>query len=129
MKLKKEFEVIEVEASGNACWMKGAWCLVWVYSTKGNFLLKGYYGECKDYIDKQNFKCWAVFNLYSSKSKSYNNKKGFRTIISTFNCDFSISRPSQMSRIKNKEGYRFRVRREEKVLYLKRLPQQFTELN
>lgn len=126
----KNFTVIEVPNSNKTNWFGGAWCLVYVYSTKGNFLLKGYRKECKDYIKSKNWKCWAVFNLYCNKKH--------RTIIETFNCSFSIHPPildfKKGKTIKgkkiNKVDYKFRLYfiddyENKNALWLKRLPNKF----
>lgn len=119
--MKKEFEVIEVPSSGKKGWYEGAWCLVFVYSSKGNFLLKGFRKECVEYIKSKNWKCWAVFNLYP-------NYLGRRTIISTFNCDFEISQPFLISKKRKSEDYKFRIYSKgnwENGIYIKRLPKKF----
>ena len=49
----KKYPVIEVPASGKSCWGEGAYCLCFVYSKyNGNFVLKGYYREVKEYLKK-----------------------------------------------------------------------------
>jgi len=49
----KKYPVIEVPAAGKSCWSEGAYCLCFVYSKyKGNFVLKGYYREVKEYLKK-----------------------------------------------------------------------------
>jgi len=138
-KPKQEFPVIEVKASGNPEWMGGAWCLVWVYTTNGNFLLKGFRKECKEYIKEKGWKCWAVFNLYHGKALEkfpyYRRppaEPGYRTIIETFKCDFNIYSPyiTTTERMR-KEDYRFSVhpKGDKKSLKLKRLPKQFIDFD
>jgi len=49
----KKYPEIEVPASGEATWMGGAYVLCFVYSKyNGNFVLKGYYKEVKEYLEK-----------------------------------------------------------------------------
>jgi len=139
-KPKQEFPVIEVKPSGNTTWMGGAWCLVWVYTTNGNFLLKGFLKECEDYIRDKDWKCWAVFNLYHGKSREkfpyYRRppvEPGYRTIIRAFKCDFNIYSPYLYeSGKKKKEDYRFSVHSKaggKERLQLKRLPKQFVDFD
>lgn len=64
--MKKQFEVIEVPADGHKRWYGGAYCLTFVYSPKGNFLLKGYSYESDNYM-KQNFPiCFYRQVLYNT---------------------------------------------------------------
>jgi len=126
MKDKKEFPVIEVPSSGKSNWAGGAWCLVWVYSTGGNFLLKGFYKECGDYIEEKGWKCWAVFNLYH---KNWLGNSQSRTIIRNYKCNFEVYSPYKYGAVKNKD-LRFKVYPKDEtkeILYLKRLPGQFVE--
>lgn len=49
----KKYPVIEVPAEGKTYWGDGAYCLCFVYSKyNGNFVLKGYYREVKNYLQK-----------------------------------------------------------------------------
>jgi len=49
----KKYPVIEVKAEGKTYWGEGAYCLCFVYSKyNGNFVLKGYYREVKEYLKK-----------------------------------------------------------------------------
>lgn len=131
--MSKEFTVIEVTPSGKRSWMGGAWCLVWVYSTQGNFMLKGFIKECEKYIEDNNWKCWAIFNLYHTKKVRYS-IKNHRTIIRTYKCDFDISEPDYVTSRKNKtaESYKFRVYDKgnwRNGIFIKRLPGQFVNFN
>lgn len=151
-KEKTLFKVIEVPSSGKKSWDYGAWCMVWVYSEKGNFLLKGFYKECKNYLTNSELKCWAIFNLYHSKvvltDQFYSYRKpspipGYRTITFTFNCDFSISAPS-ISRLphspssyrkpakgKKSSDYKFTVylKNYSDKIQVKRLPNRFVNFS
>jgi hypothetical protein len=135
---KNKFPVIEVEPSGKPNWSGGAWCLAWTYTEKGNFLLKGFYGDIQDYIKQKGWKCWSVINLYHTNSKYkfayYRRPFGnYRTTIKTFKCDFFIISPSLNQRKMKPRDYRFKVNPENsysrglKGLVLKRLPNQFVE--
>jgi hypothetical protein len=51
--LNKKYPVIEVAASGKHEWGGGAYTLCFVYSKyKGNFVVKGYFKEVKEYLKK-----------------------------------------------------------------------------
>jgi len=134
--MNKEFPVIEIEASGNPGWFGGAWCLAWVYSTEGNFLLKGYIKECEEYIEEHGWKCWTIFNLYHTNSvPSY--KKGrrtenYRTIIRTYKCDFDIAQPFLTDKKKKADDWKYRVYQKgnwKNGIKIKRLPKQFVNFN
>lgn len=69
MKTHTQYPVIEVPASGKRTWIGGAYTLAFVYSKRGNFLIKGYYDEVKDYV-KKNFTHYFVnYSLRHDKSK------------------------------------------------------------
>jgi hypothetical protein len=51
--LNKKYPVINVPSSGKHSWSGGAYTLCFVYSKfNGNFVLKGYYDEVKEYLKK-----------------------------------------------------------------------------
>lgn len=61
--------IIDVPASGKTCWMGGAFSLIFVYSKhNGNFILRGYAKECKEYLKKNythyfyNHTLWGGYN-------------------------------------------------------------------
>jgi hypothetical protein len=62
--MKKQFPVIEVPASGERDWSGGAFTLTFVYSPKGNVLLKGYYDEVHQYIRKHFQRCFYRMVMY-----------------------------------------------------------------
>jgi hypothetical protein len=138
-KSRPKFQEIEIQPSGNKGWYGGAWCLAWVYSSEGNFLLKGFRGDCQSYIKDRGLKCWVVFNLYHGKvreSIAYWRRPpatpGYRTMIDTFNCDFKVYPPGALNghnkRLKPKD-YRYYIcpkDSDKKSIFIKRLPSQFT---
>lgn len=122
--MKKEFEVIEVAPSGKSGWYRGAWCLVWVYSSVGNFLLKGYIQECENLIKEKGWKCWSIYNLYYQGSH--------RTIVSTYNCGFEILQPSRIDKKKSSKDFKYRIYTKgnwENAILVKRLPGKFVNFN
>jgi len=134
--MNKEFPTIEVTPSGKRNWSGGAWCLVWVYSTEGNFLLKGFIKECEKYIEEKGWKCWAIFNLYHTSAVPFYklHKKGqnYRTIIQTYKCGFDISQPLRIEKKKSSNDFKFRIYQKgnwRNPIFLKRLPSQFVNFN
>lgn len=70
---KKELNVIHVPASGVKQWGGGAYCITFVYSKlKGNFILKGYYEEVRNYLKQNythyfvNYTMWSEFGFRST---------------------------------------------------------------
>lgn len=127
---KEQLPVIEVPASGKPGWMGGAWCLVFVYSTKGNFLLKGFIEECEKYIKDRNWQCWAIYQLHHGKSSPHH-KENFRTIINTYGCKFEIYGPYFGKRRSSKD-WKFTIWEKgnsSNRIYIKRLPKVFREFN
>lgn len=59
MKKNTQYPVIEVPSSGISNWSRGARTLAFLYSKKGNFVIKGYIKEVEEYI-KQNFTHYYV---------------------------------------------------------------------
>jgi hypothetical protein len=132
----QDFPVIEIAPSGKPSWMGGAWCLVWVYSTEGNFLLKGFREECENYIVEKGWKCWAIYNLYHTKAVPFYKigKPGenYRTIISTYKCGFEISKPSRIDKKKSSQDFKYRIYEKgnwRNSIFVKRLPTQFVNFN
>ncbi len=134
MKSKTLIKEILVPASGKRTMYGGAWCIVFVTSENGKFVLKGYMKECEEYIKKLNIKCWATFNMYHSKLDMYYGKgSGNRIIIQTFNCNFSICEPSGVKENYKKDRYKFTVYQTNGTsdfpkIQLKRLPNKFVNL-
>lgn len=49
----KNLPVINIEKSGKPDWYGGAFTIAFVYSNKGNYVLKGYYKEVKTELEKR----------------------------------------------------------------------------
>lgn len=49
---KKELPVIEIPAQGKTEWIEGAYTIAFVFSKSGNFILKGYIKEVREYLKK-----------------------------------------------------------------------------
>ena len=64
-KRKKLYNVIDVPASGRSDWSGGARTLAFVYSKKnGNFVLRGYYEEVKEYLQKNYIHYFVNYTLW-----------------------------------------------------------------
>jgi hypothetical protein len=65
--MKKQFDVIEVPKSGKPQWYGGAYTLAFVYSPKGNFLVKGYMREIEEYLDKRFGRYFVRYTMYKHR--------------------------------------------------------------
>lgn len=99
--LNKKYPVIEVPASGKSGWSGGAYCLCFVYSKyKGNFVLKGYYEEVKEYLKKNYTHYFCNFSLWH---------RGFnRDIWDFWKENISIFEPSRRKRKGGREKFEVR---------------------
>lgn len=115
----KELKVIEVPASGKANWLGGAFCHAFVYSKfKGNFLVKGYYEEVKEYIKKNYSHYFVNYTLFG-----YN---GFRDIWDFWLDSVSLWEPDRKySRRKNSHKWFVGDRSVGIELYFRRLPKRW----
>ena len=93
----KKLPEIEIPASGKPKWSGGAWTITFVYSNRGNFVLKGFYKETQDWLEKEKSKGLKYFcnhalyggtNWISDKTQS-------RNIWSTYNRCIRIYEPSK----------------------------------
>ncbi len=62
--MNKNLPIIEVPASGKKTWYGGAYTLAFVYSKSGNFLIKGYSEEVKEYLKKNHTHWFANFTFF-----------------------------------------------------------------
>lgn len=91
-KFKNWKNVIEMAASGKPKWDGGAWTIAFVYSNQGNFIVKGYYRELSEYLEKRKkkgLKYFINFTLYST----YRGKSVYRNIWRFYKKDVSILEP------------------------------------
>lgn len=67
-------DIITVPDSGLKDWSGGARTFAFVYSNKGNFIVKGYYNEVDQYLEnltRKGYKWFANFTLwYSGQSRN-----------------------------------------------------------
>lgn len=91
--MKNTFTVIEVPNSGRTDWTGGAFCLTFVYSPKGNFLVKGYVRESSEYIQNH-------FDRYFYRRVMYRKRTSRTSFYFSDVCRLHIKEP----RLKNR-GY------------------------
>jgi len=96
-KKKKTLPVIEVPASGVSNWSGGAYTLSFVYSNKGNFLVKGYLREVEDYI-KKNFPRYFV--NHTLWKKDFLGRSIHRSIWKFWKDGVYVTKPDRRSRSK-----------------------------
>lgn len=119
--LKTLYPIIDVPASGNYCWIEGAYSLLFVYSKyKGNFILRGYLGEVEKYL-KENYTHYIYYRSMWYQGQSRGGWKFWKDRIGIFE-------PSKMFKT-----WKYQIREysnwrdvdndvEEKSLYFKRIP-------
>lgn len=78
----KKFKEIEVPASGKNGWAGGAYTMAFVYSNKGNFVVKGFFEEVKNFLKKKKNEGWKYFANYTMFSTD------FKLINTTTNLEF-----------------------------------------
>ena len=79
--MNKEWLVTEVKASGISGWSGGAFTIAFVYSNKGNFIVKGYHKEVKDHLLGLISKGYRFFvNLSLRHTPGWQVKTGHRDI-------------------------------------------------
>lgn len=87
--------VIEIKPDGKRGWIGGAYTLAYVYSNKGNFLVKGYIREVEEYLKSLKQKGYKYFvNLSLRHTKSYMMQTNHRDIWKFYkDDDYSIWKP------------------------------------
>jgi len=73
METKKHWKDVRIiPADGKPRWSDGAYCLAFVYSNKGNFLVKGYLREVKKYLEtlkQQGYKYFANLSMWGGMKR------------------------------------------------------------
>jgi len=130
------YPIIDVPASGNPEWMGGARTLAFVYSkNNGNFILRGYYTEVREYLAKNythyfvNYTLWAhgehrdiwdfwkdSVGIFTPTKKKRNWKYQVRRYSNSYLNDYDMSA---------KEIVDMKVENEKKTLKFKRLPKRW----
>lgn len=62
-------KIIEVEKVTKKQWMGGAWTFAFIYSNKGNFILKGFRADIEEHLKKMNCKYFGNFVMYGPDGK------------------------------------------------------------
>lgn len=96
-------KVIEIEPDGKRGWSGGAYTFAFVYSNKGNFLVKGYIREVEKYLETLKQKGYKYFvNLSLRHTKTYAVSTNHRDIWKFYkDNDFSIWQPDKEHNKKN----------------------------
>lgn len=88
-------KIIEVEPNNKPTWYGGAFTIAFVYSNKGNFIVKGYRKEVKDYLKSLHNKGYKYFVNYTLWSKNWGGQKAHRDIWDFWDEDYSLLSPSK----------------------------------
>lgn len=126
-------DVREIPASGKSNWSGGAYTLAFVYSNKGNFLLKGYFGEIKEYLENLRTKGYRFIVNYSLWHKDeWTGKSKHRDIWSVSSKGTYLSEPDPKCRFKKANKFKWILTRygieegeKTKELTFKRLPKKW----
>ena len=87
---------IKVRPSGKSSWYGGAYTIAFVYSNKGNFIVKGYIAEVEEYLKSLHDKGYKYFVNFSLWSRNeFSNTKQHRNIWKFWNKDYSIYEPQK----------------------------------
>lgn len=112
MKNKEWKDVREVEASGKPTWRGGAYTIAFVYSNKGNFIVKGFLKEVEEYLEAQKRKGYKyIVNLSLWSKHPYTGEKGFRDIWTSSCNAATIMEPSYKDRDKRFRRYKWSIYR------------------
>jgi hypothetical protein len=96
--MNKNYPIIDVPASGRSEWSEGAYTLAFVYSKyAGNFVVRGYYGEVRAYVEKHYTHYFVHYTLWSHGRS--------RTILDFWKDNVGIFRPS-----KSRKDWKYEVR-------------------
>lgn len=114
-------KTIEVPNVTKPSWWLGAWTIAYIYSNKGNYILKGWRGDVLEYIHNLNIRYFVNFVLYHQGTK--------RNIWDCSNPNVTIFEPKPFKRGKHTAKYHFRVKNydADKTFKLKRLPKRYVE--
>ena len=133
MKDKKWKDIREIPASGKRGWMGGAYTIAFVYSNKGNFMVKGYMKEVDDYLTKLRSKGYKyIINRTLWSTEPWSNKKQHRDIWSASSDDTYVHEPDYKCRIKKERVFKWKIYRYSKEnsnieaeITLKRFPKRW----
>lgn len=121
-------DVREIPATGKPNWGGGAYTIAFVYSNKGNFIVKGYLKEIRDYLNVEISKGLKFIVNYTLWSKNpYTGSKHHRDIWNSSNNNVSVFEPDY--KVKDKEFRRYKWKivnyNNDKELEFKRFPKRW----
>lgn len=112
MKNKEWKDIREIPASGKRRWAGGAYTLAFVYSNKGNFLLKGYGAEIREYLQGLKLKGYKyILNETLWHTDSWTGKNKFRSIWSVSSERTYIDSPDPQSSYRKSDKYKWVIKR------------------
>ena len=114
--------------SGKPKWMGGAYTIAFVYSNKGNFILKGYGAEIREYLQNLKGKGYKYIINETLWSTDWAGKKRFRSIWSISTSNTYISSPTPKSKSKDPDKFKWVIKRFDDVvttMKFKRLPKKW----
>lgn len=126
MENKKHWKkVIEIKPDGKRGWSGGAYTLAYVYSNKGNFLVKGYIREVEEYLKTLKQKGYKYFvNLSLRHTKNYFTQTNHRDIWKFYkDNDYSIWQPQRKHENKKWDKWQLYSYKDKKtIMEFKRIP-------
>ena len=132
MKNKEWIDVREIPASGKRQWMGGAYTLAFVYSNKGNFLLKGYHNEIREYLENLKAKGYKfIVNETLWHTDEWTGKKRFRDIWRVSSNNTYISEPNPKTKLRTTDKFKWVIKRfgddgeKDITMKFKRLPKKW----
>ena len=111
-KQNKNLPVSEIKADGRSGMWGGAYTIAFVYSNKGNFVVKGYYREVQKHLDElkqKGYKYFVNFTLWKSKDNyGFPVKEKHRDIWSFYKDNIHITHPKDNYSLEYRRGRRRR---------------------
>tara|TARA_R110000851_G_scaffold251971_5_gene404520 strand:+ start:15569 stop:15994 length:426 start_codon:yes stop_codon:yes gene_type:complete len=112
MKETKWKDVREIPASGKRGWMGGAYTIAFVYSNRGNFIVKGYIREIDEYLSKLKDKGYKfIVNKTLWHTDAWTDKKQHRDIWSASSDKTYVHEPDYSRRDKKSRTYKWNIYR------------------
>ena len=105
-------DVREIPATGKKGWSNGAYTIAFVYSNKGNFILKGYYGEVSEHLQKLKDRGYKfIVNKTLWSTDAWTDKKQFRNIWAASSNSTYVYEPDYSRRDKKSRTYKWKIQR------------------
>tara|TARA_R110000851_G_scaffold293087_1_gene447657 strand:+ start:1687 stop:2112 length:426 start_codon:yes stop_codon:yes gene_type:complete len=111
MEKNKEWKDVRIiKASGKRTWVGGAYTIAFVYSNKGNFILKGFGSEIREYLSSLKNKGYKyIVNETLWSANDWTNKKQFRSIWSVSSSQTYLYEPSPEDKGKTTNKFKWRL--------------------